>query len=105
MRKIKILIIVTFCGVGMIGCGKSAKIDEIQDLDEVKNTILFIYSDTNAAYDYTFKGSYIDNKGNVYDFDFSDQGYDDSIFRVGLPNYLAAMDGNELIGTVDKMSF
>ena len=102
IKKIKMVILAIFYGMGMIGCNEHTTDNELANISEIKQNILFINYYSNAAYDYIFKGAYIDIQGNVYAFDLSDSEYRESTSNISLPDYLAAMDGNELIGTIDK---
>ncbi len=102
MKRARTVIFFIFLFLGMFGCNEPTTDNEIVNISEIKQKIIFISYYVNAAYDFTFDGLYIDNQGNVYAFDLSDSEYSKPNFDISLPDYLATMDGNELIGTVDK---
>ena len=102
IKRMKIVIFSILYGVGIIGCSKHTADNEIVNISEIKQKILFINYYVNAAYDFTFEEVYINNQGNAYAFDLSDSDYNNPSSEISLPDYLAAMDDNELIGTVDK---
>ena len=102
MKRIKIMIFSILFAGGIIGCNEHTTDNQIVNIGEIKQKILFINYYVNAAYDFTFEGVYINNQGNVYAFDLSDSDYNDPTSEISLPDYLAAMDGNELIGTINK---
>lgn len=74
LPRLWILVILSITTLHLTACSKSAPSPEIPD-----EGIIIIKEYVNWAWGYQHHGSFIDIKGNVYEFDFSDSAYRNDI--------------------------
>lgn len=104
MKNLKKIIILLILIMGWCGYYYHATANDLKDLSEIEQKVLFVYIDVNTAYVETYEGYYIDNEGNVFSFDLAhlDKNEEEKLYKLGYPSYLATMDNSKLFATVDK---
>lgn len=102
MYRKSICLLIVILSLILTGCGNNSDTNRVKNLSDIRQKILFTFTYVNGSYGFTYTGLYIDNDGNVYDFEIPDMDAYNEIVKMGFINYLLTMKEKKLVGTVDK---
>lgn len=101
MYRKSLSLFIMILSVILTGCGNNSDAIRVKNLSDIGQKVLFMYT-YDHSYGLAFTGSYIDNEGNVYDFEISDMEALNKMDEDEFINYLLTTKDKKLVGTVDK---